>query len=347
MEFLPANGMTKETPHRMMADEGSGTSCDKPDWSCVSEKSVSVPRRGMGQVLLEMHGASVNPVNVDFVEPGCEWFGCSKGTVGNDGAGTVVALGFPTWGCLEIDIGDEVWGLIKGSYAQYAVADCKEIGKKPASLSFVDAGTIPVVGVTSLSCLSEAGMPSQKSNLTVVVTSGQGGTGFMGVQLAKALGATRVITAASGPGIDFVKSLGADVVIDYHQQKLSDALPADSVDIVFDNFGAKGTADEMMHAIRSGGAFVVLPGGHRGKVSSHPKADVKQVTGFPRMSTKSLDQLKEYFEAQKLQPRTMQPTYGLAEVAEAFTRLRSHGVLGKIAVVPSKKDRPTSTSTVV
>jgi len=346
MEFL-----AKETPQQMMADEGSGTSCGKPDWSCVSEKSVAVPRPGMGQVLLEMHGASVNPVNVDLVEPGCEWFGCSKGTVGNDGAGTVVAVGWhwPLMGaaCSEFKIGDEVWGLIKGSYAQYAVADCKEIGKKPASLSFVDAGTIPVVGVTALSCLSEAGMPSQKSNLTVVVTSGQGGTGFMGVQLAKALGATRVITAASGPGIDFVKSLGADVVIDYHQQKLSDALSADSVDIVFDNFGAKGTADEMMHAIRSGGTFVVLPGGNRGKVSSHPKAGVKQITGFPKISTKSLDQLKEYFEAHKLQPRTMQPTYGLAEVAEAFTRLRSHGVLGKIAVVPSKKDRYTSTLTVV
>merc|ERR1711959_567825 len=104
-------------------------------------------------------------------------------------------------------------------------------------------------------------------NLSVVVTSGQGGTGFMAVPLAKALGATRVITAASGSGIDFVKSLGADVVIDYHKQKLSDALPTDSVDIVFDNFGAKGTADEMMHAIRSGGAFVVLPGGNRGKIS--------------------------------------------------------------------------------
>merc|ERR1711959_221362 len=312
-----------------------------------SEKSVAVPRPAMGQVLLEMHGASVNPVNVDFVEPGCEWFGCSKGTVGNDGAGTVVAVGWPSWGCSEFKIGDEVWGLIKGSYAQYAVADCKDIGKKPASLSFVDAGTIPVVGVTALSCLSEAGMPSQKSNLTVVVTSGQGGTGFMGVQLAKALGATRVITAATGPGIDFVKSLGADVVIDYHKQKLSDALPADSVDIVFDNFGVKGTADEMMHAIRSGGTFLVLLGGNGGTVSSHPKAGVKQVPfGLTTAGTKELDQLKEYFEAGKLQPRTMQPAYGLAEVAEAFTRLRSHGVLGKIAVVPSK-DRPASTSTVV
>jgi len=342
----------------MNAVQGSGTSCNKPDWSCISEKNVAVPMPASGQVLLEMHGSSVNPVNVDLVDSGCEHFpvshtghipGCSNGTLGYDGAGTVVAYG-PCDGtgcsdCSAFKIGDAVWGFIHASYSQYAVANCKKIGLKPAGLSFVDAGTIPVVGGTSLHCLKAAGMPSKKSNLTVVVTSGQGGTGFMGVQLAKALGATRVITAASGPGIDFVKSLGADVVIDYHKQKLSDALPADSVDIVFDNFGAKGTADEMMHAIRSGGTFLVLFGRNFGRVSSHPKAGVRQVSsqsikgGFSRQE---LDQLKELFEAGKLQPRTMQPTYGLAQVAQAFTRLQSHGVLGKIAVVPSKKDRHAS-----
>jgi len=118
-------------------------------------------------------------------------------------------------------------------------------------------------------------------------------------------------------------------------------LPADSVDIVFDNFGAKGTADEMMHAIRSGGTFLVLFGGNGGTVSSHPKAGVKQLDsrGLVASPKRGLDQLKELFEAGNLQPRTMQPTYGLAQVAQAFTRLRSHGVLGKIAMVPSKSDK--------
>merc|ERR1711907_75992 len=207
---------------------------------------------------------------------------------------------------------------------------CAKISLKPKNLNFVDAGTIPVVGGTSLQCLQAAGMPSKKSNLTVVVTSGQGGTGFMGIQLAKALGATRVITAASGAGIDFVKSLGADVVVDYHKQDLASALADDSVDIVYDNFGAKGTADKMMHAIRSGGTFLVLMGGNGGTISKNPKAGVRQVPfGLATAAKKEMTQLKEYFEAGKLQPRTMRPTYGLAEVAEAFTRLRSHGVLGK------------------
>jgi len=335
--FLSASSSADASiPHHMTAVQGSGTSCDKPDWTCISQKEVPVPRPAAGQVLLEMRGSSVNPVNVDLVEPRCaklpKPFACSNGTLGNDGAGIVVEVGA---GCSGLKVSDEVWGFMEGSYAQYAIANCATLGLKPAKLSFVDAGTLPVVGGTSLQCLQAAGMPSQKSNLTVVVTSGQGGTGFVGVQLAKALGATRVITAATGPGIDFVKSLGADVVIDYHKQELADALADDSVDIVFDNLGAEGTADKMMHAIRSGGTFLVLMGGSGGTISKHPKAGVRQVPfGLCTAAKKELDQLKELFDAGKLQPRTMQPTYNLAQVPDAFTRLRSHGVLGKIAVVP-------------
>lgn len=336
-------------PQQMAAVRGSGTSCDKPDWTCISEKDVPVPRPAAGQVLLEMRGSSVNPINVDLVEPRCTYlpkpFACSNGTLGNDGAGIVAEIGAE---CSGLKVGDEVWGSIEGSYAQYAIARCASVGLKPVKLSFVDAGTIPVVGGTSLQCLKAAGMPSQTPNLTVVVTSGQGGTGFVAVQLAKALGATRVITAASGPGIDFVKSLGADFVVDYHKQELADALPDDSVDIVFDNLGAKGTADKMMHAIRSGGTFLVLMGGSGGTISKHPKAGIRQVSfGLSTAAKKEFDQLKELFDTGKLQPRTMQPTYNLAQVPDAFTRLRSHGVLGKIAVVPVTAYTSVSTMTVV
>jgi NADPH:quinone reductase-like Zn-dependent oxidoreductase len=68
------------------------------------------------------------------------------------------------------------------------------------------------------------------ANLTIAITSGQGGTGFMGIQLAKALGAKHVVTAASGSGIAMVKALGADQVFDYTKVELFDALPDNSVD---------------------------------------------------------------------------------------------------------------------
>merc|ERR1711865_641582 len=136
--------------------------------------------------------------------------------------------------------------MISGSYAQYAVAECGRIGLKPENLDFMSAGTIPVVGGTAWECLEQAGLVhgADNSNLTVVITSGQGGTGFMAVQLARAMGVGRVITAASGEGIDFVKDLGADIIVDYHNISLAAFLENDSVDIVFDNLGAQGTADQ-------------------------------------------------------------------------------------------------------
>merc|ERR1711920_82516 len=209
------------------------------------------------------------------------------------------------------------------------------VGLKPKELSFVDAGTIPVVGVTSLQCLQAAGMAL--TNLTVVVTSGQGGTGFIGVQLAKALGASHVITAATGEGIDLMRKLGADTVIDYHKQDIFDALVDDSVDVVYDNFGLPGTADKAMHAIRPGGVFMILIGGNGGKISDHPKAGVRQMASCrtKEMGTEGLDTLAHLFESRKLQSHTMSPTYGLSEVPQSFNRLLSHGVLGKIAIVPT------------
>jgi alcohol dehydrogenase len=280
-------------------------------------------------MLVAVKGASVNPIDVDFVE-----MGVSRGTLGMDGAGVVAAVN----GCANFKVGDEVWtvGIKSGSFAEYAVIPCNAAGLKPKTLSFVDAGTIPMVGATSLRCLQDGlGMPL--TNLTVVVTSGQGGTGFIGVQLAKALGASKVVTAATGAGIDVMKKLGADVVIDYHKQELFDALEDDSVDVVYDNFGRPGTADKAMHAIRKGGVFMILPGGNKGQPSAHPKAGVRQVANCrtKNLDPEALNALAQLFDAGKLLPHTMSPTYSLSEVAQAFTRLLSPGVVGKVAITPT------------
>lgn len=325
----------KTLPKFMKAVQANGQGCEGPGWPCVSEKLVPVPMPASGEVLVEVSGSSVNPIDVDLVEPVCKMvpppLSCSIGTLGNEGAGRVVAV---AGDCPDFKVGDEVWGFLRGGYAQYAIASCKTIGLKPRNLTFVDAGTMPLVASTSFQCLEHAGMPSKNGNLSVVITSGQGGTGFMAVQLAKAMGASRVITAASGKGIDFVKSLGADVIVDYHKQELSEVLPDDSVDIVFDNLGAVGTADKMMHAVRKGGSIVVLTGGKGGTISKTPKEGVTQVQDFLVHSKRKLDLIKEFFEAGSLQSRTIQPYYTLSEVRQAFTRSLAHGLLGKISVVP-------------
>merc|ERR1712117_45325 len=134
---------------------------------------------------------------------------------------------------------------------------------------------------------------------------------------------------ATGEGVELMRKLGADTVIDYHKQDIFDALAYDSVDVVYDNFGLPGTADKAMHAIRSGGVFMVLFGGNGGRISDHPKAGVRQVASCrtKEMGREGLDTLMHLFNAGKLQPHTMSPAYGLSEVPQAFTRSLDHGVL--------------------
>jgi len=296
---------------------------------------------------VKVMGSSVNPKDVECVEPICLLFPlksdipfrCSKGILGGDStlngdcSGVVVAAGD---GCPGIKVGDEVFGFCLGAYAEYALASCDLIRPKPKNLTFVDAGSLPGVAVTGVQVFTAMGAPWEPSdNKTIVITAGQGGTGYIAVQIAKMLGAARVITAATGAGIPLVKSLGADVVIDYHKQELFDALKNDTVDVVFDNIGAVGTADSAMHALRAGGFFLLLTGGGQGTLSKHPKAGVKQVQ-FPIFtpSGHSLDVLADGFSKGLLRPLTF-ATFSLSEVPQAFTRSTGHGILGKIAVDPS------------
>ena len=140
-------------------------------------------------------------------------FGCSAGTIGTDMAGVVVAVGE---NC-DLMYGSEVWSIVQGAYAQYALATCSLTTLKPFSLSFGKVGTISIVGGTSLQCLQEAGAPGPRNPRS----SGRlASLARVSLESNKVLGAGTVNTAETGDGIDFVNGLGADVVVDYHEQKI-------------------------------------------------------------------------------------------------------------------------------
>ena len=125
-----------------------------------------------------------------------------------------------------------------GAFAEFAIADEHQVGLKPANLTFAQAGVVPLVGLTNLESFYAAGAPwYNQTNVTVVVTSGQGGTGHIAVPMAKALGARTVISTASTANVEWVKSLGADIVVDFTKESVWSVLPDDSVDVVYDNIG--------------------------------------------------------------------------------------------------------------
>lgn len=333
---------SNDIPSTMSAAVCSG-SAPAGDFSKIQIQTIKTPSPGLGQVLIAVNASSVNPVDWKIVENG---FGVPMFwplTLGFDVAGTVAKVGL---GCSRLKVGDKVWadlgklkilkrGLELGAYAQYAVADESQVGLMPSSMSFTDAATMPLVSLTDIQALRKAGAPWETSNgdnFTVVVTSGSGGTGFAAIQMAKALGATFVVTAASSTHAPLLKKLGADLVVDYHDSTIWAAMQNNSVDVVYDNYGAPGTADAAMPSLKPGGSFVFLPG-KGGTLSKHPKKDVKQINfGLCDSSHyKDLDDIKQFVDNGQLKA-VVQKVFPLAQIREAFNTSYSGHVVGKLGV---------------
>jgi NADPH:quinone reductase-like Zn-dependent oxidoreductase len=225
-------------------------------------------------------------------------------------------------------------GLQLGAYADFAVADESQVGLAPKAIPLAEAGTLPLVALTSYQALSKtlpwptaAGAP-----WTVVITSGSGGTGFVAVQIAKAWGATEIITAAGPEDGPWLKALGATQVFDYHKGPIWAQLGNGTVDVVYDNYGAAGTADLAMPKMKPGGVFIWLPG-HGGGKAKHPRPDVKEINyGLCDASKyEDLDALAALAEKGQLVAKVSQ-WFGLADIPAAFNQSQHGKAVGKIGI---------------
>eukprot|EP00936_MAST-01D_sp_MAST-1D-sp1_P001681 g1681.t1 len=345
--FLCASSMA-QVPATMRAIQVS-KAAPEGDWSHVALNSQApVPKPSASQVLIKVSASSVNPVDWKIVESGqgsLSFLMHFPHTLGFDVAGTVAAVGKS---CKRLKVGDKVWadlgktwplrGGELGAYAEYAVADEAQVGIKPPSITDGEAAALPLVALTSYQALVKTGAPhiapwgAANQNLTVMVTSGSGGTGHVAIQMAKAFGAAHVITVTNSANVAFVKALGADVVYDYTKGDAFAQLPADSVDVVYDNFGAPGTADKAMNALRSDGVFIYLPG-KGGGVSKKPKKGVKQINYGLCDSSKheDLDALSAMIAAGQLRGHVQQ-SFELANVVQAFNTSFAGQVVGKLGI---------------
>src|SRR5690606_28911965 len=201
---------------------------------------VPKPVPQAGQVLVRVHATSINPLDYQVRRGDYADLVPLPTITGHDVSGVVEDVG-P--GVTAFSPGDEVWYTPQifdgpGSYAEYHVAAESIIGKKPASLSHLEAASLTLVGGTAWEALIVRA--ALRVGESILVHGGAGGVGHVAIQLAKAVGA-RVLTTVREANFGFARSLGADVTIDYEKEDYVDAIMRETggrgVDVVFDTIG--------------------------------------------------------------------------------------------------------------
>lgn len=211
------------------------------------------PEPQAGEVLVQIKSAGVNPADwkyrsgmyKQFMPLTFPWI------PGLDGAGVVAALGPDV---TAFKVGDAVFGGFQKSYAEYAAVPVGNLALKPSNISFDQAATIPVGGLTAWGAVIDTA--KVEAGQKVLIHGGAGGVGLYAVQLARWKSA-HVTATASTSNLDFVRSLGAETVIDYTTTKFEDVVK--DQDAVIDTVG--GDLHERSFAvIRKGGIFVTVAG---------------------------------------------------------------------------------------
>jgi NADPH:quinone reductase-like Zn-dependent oxidoreductase len=297
----------------------------------ITVNEVAVPSPGQGQVLIEVHASSINPVDT-WIREGKRkdrWPLQLPATLGYDVAGVVRRLGD---GVTALAVGDKVYGQAaittggSGAFAEYAVAPAARLARMPGNVSFTDAASLPLVGVSAMQAVVEymKVQPGQK----VLVHGGGGGIGSVGIQIAKKAGA-HVATTATGDDLAFVKTLGADEAIDYRSQRFDDLLSG--YDAAFDTVGGD-TYARTFKVLRRGGILVSMT--HPPKNDLPEQYGVTLVDESTRMDTASLEQLAKLVETGVVTAH-VDRAYPLDQVRQAFQDKEGGAgrVKGKIAIV--------------
>ena len=251
---------------------------------------------------------------------------------GSDVAGTVVAVGPAV---TRFTVGDEVYGTGRGTFAEYTVAEEKQLARKPANLSFAQAAVVPVSASTALQGLDAGRLAAGQK---VLVVGASGGVGSYAVQLAKAAGA-EVTGVASAEKLDLVRALGADHVIDYRKEDWADG--AVRYDLVLDIAG-NPTLTRLRRALTPTGAAVITGGEEGGSFSGGMNRQLRAVAlslvvrqrltffvGVTRAS--DLERLTRLIEDGRITP-SLGATYPLDRAAEAMSDLAGGRVRGKAAI---------------
>jgi NADPH:quinone reductase-like Zn-dependent oxidoreductase len=284
---------------------------------------VATPEPGPNDVLVKVKAASVNPVDTKIARG---YGGPSQRplphVLGRDGAGTVAKVGSAVTG---FKVGDEVYGVADaarwGTFAEYAVMPAATLAHRPAGLSDIDAGSIPIAGLSAWAGIVSTGKLAKGQR--VLIHAGAGGVGSFAVQLAKHLGATVAATAGS-KNVEFVRSLGADQVIDYTKTDFSTAIK--DVDLVFDLMGGD---------VRFKSFPVLKPGGVISHISvppmtqAPPRSDVEVKPAPVKYDASLLDQISALVKSKAVQP-VVTEVFAFGDALKSFEHVMTGHARGKV-----------------
>lgn len=297
---------------------------------------VPKPLPQAGQVLVRVHATSINPLDYQVRRGDYPDLVPLPAITGHDVSGVVEAVGPGVTGFAP---GDEVWYTPQifegsGSYAEYHVADERIVGRKPSTLSHLEAASLTLVGGTAWEALVVRA--ALRVGERILIHGGAGGVGHVAIQLAKAMGA-KVFTTVREANFEFARSLGADVVIDYAQEEYAQAILRETdgqgVDVVFDTIGGD-TLARSPDALAQLGRVVSI-------VDIAQPQNLLQAWGknasyhfvFTRQNRGKLDELSALIERGQLRPH-LGAVYSLADIPQAHVLLETpnNGLRGKIAI---------------
>lgn len=292
----------------------------------VEISEVQVPELSEDSVMIEVHAASINPID-NIVKAGYmkDMMKISFPYImGYDVSGVVTEVGTKV---SKFKIGDEVYSrpnqMDAGSISEFNVVKEDELALKPVKLTHEESASIPLAGLTAYQALITKG--NLKKGQKVLIHSGSGGVGTFAIQIAKHLGAEVAVTA-SRSNFELVKSLGADIVIDYKTQKFEEELS--DYDLVLDTMGGD-IMNNSFKILKKGGSLVSIKGQDTEELAK--KYDVNFEVFFMWPSGEMLSHLAQLINEGVLRT-TIDRSYSFDKVQEAYDYLQTGHAKGKVVI---------------
>ena len=297
------------------------------DYSAPVEiTEIAKPSLKDDSVLIEVHAASVNPID-NILRAGYmkDFMPLSfPHVLGYDVSGEVVEVGKDVQ---NINIGDAVFARPNqedaGAIAQFARVKENELAIKPKNMTHIDAASVPLAGLTAWQALITKG--NLKKSDKVLIHAGSGGVGTYAIQIAKHLGAY-VATTTSAKNAELVRSLGADLVIDYKTIKFEDELS--DYDLVIDMMGGDTIANSFK-VLKKGGALISIKGQDTEGLAE--KYGVRFESFFMSPDGKMLADLGNLISDGIIKP-IIDKVFPMDQTSEAYERLATGRAVGKIVV---------------